>query len=54
MLLLSLGVKVSATDTTEGYTDYYFYKGDEELGHISVYNGRLYRSDGLYSIELKT
>ena len=46
--------KVSAGDTTGGYTDYCFYNGDEELGRISIYNGRLYGSDGMYSIELKT
>ncbi len=45
--------KVSATDTTGGYTDYYFYNGDEELGHISIYDGKLYHSDGMYSIALK-
>ena len=44
--------KVSAVDTTGGYTDYYFYHRDEELGHISIYSGRLYHSDGMYSIDL--
>ena len=46
--------KVSAIDTTGGYTDYYFFYGDEELGFISIYEGMLYHSDGMYSIELRT
>ena len=45
--------KVSATDITGGYTDYHFYNGNEELGHISIYNGKLYHSDGRYSIARK-
>ncbi len=46
--------KVSATDITGGFTDYYFSIGNEELGHISIYNGKLYHSDGMYSIAIKT
>lgn len=46
--------KVSATDITGGFTDYYFYNENEELGHISIYNGKLYHSDGMYSIAIKT
>ena len=46
--------KVSATDITGGFTDYYFYNGNEVLGHISIYNGKLYHSDGMYSIAIKT
>ena len=46
--------KVSATDITGGFTDYCFYNGDEDLGHISIYNGKLYHSDGMYSIAIKT
>lgn len=45
--------KVSAADTTGGYTDYGFYKGEEYLGHISIYNGYCYHSDGMYSIEIR-
>ncbi len=43
--------KVSAINTTGGYTDYCFYRGDKSLGGISVYQGWLYCSDGMYSIE---
>ena len=46
--------KVSAIDTTGGYRDYSFYRGDNCLGSISIYNGLLYRSDGMYSIERKS
>ncbi|MCR5090065.1 MAG: hypothetical protein K6C08_11215 [Oscillospiraceae bacterium] len=42
--------KVSSIYTTGGYTDYFFYRGDESLGSISVYDGRLYCPDGMYSI----
>ena len=45
--------KVSATDTTGGYSDYSFYRGDKCLGSISIYDGLLYCSDGMYSIERK-
>ncbi len=43
--------KVSAVDTTGGYRIYYFYRGDDCLGSISVYNGLLYLSDGMYATE---
>ena len=42
--------KVSAIDTTGGFRNYCFYRGDEYLGCISIYNGCLYASDGMYSI----
>ena len=41
--------KVSATDTTGGYTDIGFYRGEEYLGGISICEGNLHCSDGMYS-----
>jgi hypothetical protein len=46
--------KVSAADTTGGYRDYSFFQGDKYLGGISIYEGLLYCSDGMYSIERKS
>ena len=43
--------KVSAIATTGGFKDYYFFRGDENLGRISIYDGLLYYSDGMYSME---
>ena len=45
--------KVSACDTTGGYRTYSFFQGDRYLGGINIYEGLLYRSDGMYSIERK-
>ena len=42
-------------DNFKSFNDKYgFYNGDEDLGHISIYNGKLYHSDGMYSIAIKT
>ena len=43
--------KVSAVSTTGGYTDYDFYRDGQYLGGFSICEGRLYHSDGMYSIE---
>ena len=43
--------KVSAVETTGGFNDYYFSMGEQSLGRISVYEGLLYCSDGMYAIE---
>ena len=43
--------KVSAIATTGGCIDYCFYRGDKLLGSISIYEGLLYCSDGMYTIE---
>jgi hypothetical protein len=45
--------KVSAADTTGGYRTYAFFRGDQYLGGINIYEGLLYCSDGMYSIERK-
>ena len=43
--------KVSATDTTGGFTVYAFRdRKGESLGSFCIYNGLLYASDGMYSI----
>ena len=42
--------KVSAIQTTGGYREYAFYRGDRALGGISICGGLLYCSDGMYSI----
>ena len=56
LCLISDGVvtgKVSAISTTGGYRTYYFYRGSEHLGSVDIYDGLLYRNDGMYSIEAK-
>ena len=43
--------KVSASGITGGYRDFSFWRGDKCIGRISIYNGLLYCSDGMYAIE---
>lgn len=45
--------KVSACVTTGGFRSYDFFRGDQYLGCINIYNDLLYCSDGMYSIERK-
>ncbi len=44
--------KVSAIETTGGFWTFYFNRGEEHLGQINLYDGLLYCSDGMYSIDI--